>query len=329
MTVKPQGGKMGNSRSRKRIQGDDFSFPPKERKQPLPWSAPKPREEDPEAPERVRRILESSSYRRADQDPDLLKRDELRPTRLELEFLKPELILEEHGIRGTIVVFGGTRIIEPSAAKQKLERAKKALSEHPRIPELEHRVEVAERILTLSYFYDVARELGQMVGRAGNGPNDCRLVIVTGGGPGLMEAANRGAYDVGAKSVGLNISLPQEQFPNPYITPELCFQFRYFGLRKMHFLLRAKAMVAFPGGYGTLDEIFETLCLIQTRKIKPVPVILVGEQYWRQAFDVEFLAAVGTIDPEDAELFNFAENAEEIWKIISDWYAQSGEGLFS
>ena len=320
---------MGDLKSKKRIPKENASFPPQERKQPLPWSAPKSREEDPEAPERVRRILENPSYRRADQDPDLLKRDELRPTRLELEFLKPELILEEHGIRGTIVVFGGTRVIEPAAARAKVERARKALAEHPRIPELEHRLEVAERILAKSHYYDVARELGRIIGQAGNGPDDCRLAIITGGGPGLMEAANRGAYDAGAKSVGLNISLPQEQFPNPYITPELCFQFRYFGLRKMHFLLRAKAMVGFPGGYGTFDEIFETLCLIQTRKIKPVPVILVGEQYWRRAFDVEFLAAEGTIDPEDAELFTFAETAEQIWKIISDWYAQSSEGLFS
>ena len=170
-------------------------------------------------------------------------------------------------------------------------------------------------------YYKLTQKLGGALANAG-------FTVLTGGGPGLMEAANRGAYDVGAKSVGLNISLPQEQFPNPYITPELCFQFRYFGLRKMHFMFRAKAMVAFPGGYGTLDEIFETLCLIQTRKIKPVPVILVGEEYWRRAFDVAFLAAEGTIDPEDAELFNFAETAEQIWTIITDWYAQSREGLF-
>jgi uncharacterized protein (TIGR00730 family) len=319
---------MKDSKGRKFILQDNGSFSPPERKQPLPWSAPKPREEDPDAPERIRRIMENPSYRRADQDLDFLKRDELRPTRLELEFLKPELTLEEFGVRGTIVVFGGTRIIEPAAAKLKVDRARKALAEHPRIPELEHRLDVAERILAKSHYYDVARELGRIVGRAANCQDDCRLVIVTGGGPGLMEAANRGAYDVGSKSVGLNVSLPQEQFPNPYITPELCFQFRYFGLRKMHFLLRAKAMVAFPGGYGTLDELFETLCLIQTRKIKPVPVILVGEEYWRRAFDVAFLAAEGTIDPEDAELFNFAETAEQIWKIITDWYEQSNEGLF-
>ncbi len=142
-----------------------------------------------------------------------------------------------------------------------------------------------------------------------------------------MEAANRGAYEVGAKSAGLNIALPHEQFPNPYITPELCFQFRYFGLRKMHFMMRAKAFVAFPGGYGTLDELFEALCLIQTRKIDPLPVVLVGEDYWRRAFDAEFLAAEGTIDPEDTELFNFAETADQIWKGICAWYEKLGEPL--
>jgi uncharacterized protein (TIGR00730 family) len=285
-------------------------------------------EDDPDAPERIKRIMENSSFRRADQDLDLLKRDELRPTRLQLEFLKPELILAEHRICGTIVVLGGTRVIEPAAARRNVERARKALELHPQIPELKNRLVVAERILAKSPYYDVARELGRIVGMAGEGPGDCRLAIVTGGGPGLMEAANRGSHDMGAKSVGLNISLPKEQCPNSFITPELCFQFRYFGLRKMHFHLRAKAMVAFPGGYGTLDELFETLCLIQTGKTKPVPVILVGEKYWRRVFDIEFLAAEGTIDAKDAELFTYAEKAEEIWKTICDWYRQNGEGLF-
>ena len=186
---------------------------------------------------------------------------------------------------------------------------------------------VTERILAKSHYYEVARELGRIVGRAGQREAGCRLIVVTGGGPGLMEAANRGAYEVGAKSAGLNIALPHEQFPNPYITPELCFQFRYFGLRKMHFMMRAKAFVAFPGGYGTLDELFEALCLIQTRKIKPLPVVLVGEQYWRRAFDAEFLAAEGTIDPEDTELFCFAETADQIWKAICAWYDDLGEPL--
>ena len=209
----------------------------------------------------------------------------------------------------------------------RVERARRALEQHPNIPELEHRLAVAERILAKSHYYDVARELGRIVGQAGESPKGGRLAVVTGGGPGLMEAANRGAYDVGAKSVGLNIFLPHEQYPNPYITPDLCFQFRYFALRKMHFMLRAKALVAFPGGYGTLDELFETLCLVQTRKMKPVPIILVGEEYWRKVINVEFLAQEGTIDPEDAELFFFAETAEEIWDGITGWYERAGEPL--
>jgi uncharacterized protein (TIGR00730 family) len=320
---------MGNGKNKKSPSEKKHPPTPEKRHEELPWARPKPAEDDPEAPERVRRIMNHPSFRRADQDLDLLKRDELRPARLMLEFIKPELILREHGIGGTIVVLGGTRILEPSAAWHRLERARRALEQHPHIPELKHRLAVAERIAANSRYYEVARELGRIVGKSGKGPGDNRLVIVTGGGPGLMEAANRGAYDVGARSVGLNISLPEEQFPNPYVTPELCFQFRYFGLRKMHFHHRAKATVAFPGGYGTLDELFETLCLIQTRKIKPIPVVLVGEEYWRRVFDVEFLVSEGTIDPEDAELFSFAETAEEIWKIITDWYSQTGESLFS
>jgi len=320
---------MENGRRKKQGSEKTSPIPPDHRRQQLPSSVPKSLEEDPDAPERVRQIMGHPSFRRADQDPDLLKRDELRPLRLQLEFQKPDLILAEQGICATIVVLGATRIVEPGAARNRVERARIALEQHPQIPELKHRLAVAERILAKSHYYDVARELGRLVGRAGQGPGDCRLAIVTGGGPGLMEAANRGSYDVGAKSVGLNISLPEEQYPNPYITPDLCFQFRYFGLRKMHFHHRAKAVVAFPGGYGTLDELFETLCLVQTRKIKPVPVILVGEQFWRRVFDVEFLAAEGTIDPEDAELFVFGETAEEIWKIIRGWYERRGESLFA
>jgi uncharacterized protein (TIGR00730 family) len=306
---------------------DDPPYPPLERKQPLPWSEPKSNQEDPNAPERVRRIMASPSYRRADCDLDFLQRDEVRPSRLQLEFLKPEVFFEEQGVGDTIVVFGGTRIVEPAVARLKVEQARQALEQNPRDPTLQNRLAVSERILAKSHYYEVARELGRIVGRAGQRTRDCRLIVITGGGPGLMEAANRGAYEVGAKSAGLNIALPYEQFPNPYITPELCFQFRYFGLRKMHFMMRAKALVAFPGGYGTLDELFGALCLIQTRKIKPLPVVLVGEQYWRRVFDVEYLAAEGTIDPEDTELFCFAETADQIWKIICEWYEQIGERL--
>jgi uncharacterized protein (TIGR00730 family) len=167
------------------------------------------------------------------------------------------------------------------------------------------------------------------VGESGDGALDCRLVVMTGGGPGIMEAANRGAFDAGAKTVGLNIDLPHEQYPNPYISPELCFRFRYFALRKMHFLQRAKALVAFPGGFGTMDELFETLTLIQTRTIKPVPIILIGRQYWGRAIDFEFLLDEGVIDSEDRDSFWIAETAEEAWQGILDWHEQCGEPLFA
>ncbi len=301
-----------------------FSGPSRYRQQPLPSSAPKSPEVDPGAPERVRKIMASPTFRRADQDLDFLQRDELRPSRLQLEFLKPELLFQEHGIESTIVVFGGTRIPEPLAAQQRVDQARQALDQYPEDLELKRQLGVAERILAKSQYYEVARDFGRVVGRAGQWTGNPHFVVMTGGGPGLMEAANRGAYEVGAKSVGLDIFLPNEQFPNPYITPELCFLFRYFALRKMHFVLRAKAFVAFPGGYGTLDELFEVLCLIQTRTIKPLPVVLVGEEYWRQVFNVDFLAAEGTIDPEDKELFIYAETAQQIWSRISDWYIHDG-----
>ena len=188
---------------------------------------------------------------------------------------------------------------------------------------------ITERILAKSHYYEVAREFGRLVAVSNHGAHKKHTVIVTGGGPGMMEAANRGACDVGAKSVGLNINLPHEQFPNPYITPDLCFRFHYFALRKMHLLLRAKALVAFPGGYGTLDELFEVLTLIQTRKLKPFPIVLVGETYWRRAVDLDFLVDEGAIDPEDRELFWFAESATEIWEGILHWYEMAGEALVS
>ena len=173
----------------------------------------------------------------------------------------------------------------------------------------------------------MARRFGQIVGTAGEQAIGGRIMIMTGGGPGIMEAANRGAHDVGAESVGLNITLPREQYPNPYVTPELCFSFHYFAMRKLHFLMRARALVAFPGGYGTLDELFEVLSLAQTRKIAPVPVILIGESYWRRAFDPEFLVDEGVIEPEDRDLLWFAESAEDAWRDILDWYEAVGRPL--
>jgi uncharacterized protein (TIGR00730 family) len=300
---------------------------PHSRREPLPGHQPKAAEEDPDAPRRVAAILASPSYRPADQDVDFLNRDDTRGPRLQLDYFKAELLLEQHGVVHTVVVFGSTRIAEPTAARRKLAQLRDALGRDPDDPELLHRVAVAERIHAKSHYYDVARELGRLVGNAGRGPDDCRVVIMTGGGPGMMEAANRGAFDVGAKSVGLNITLPHEQYPNPYVTPDLCFRFHYFALRKLHFLLRAKALVAFPGGYGTFDELFETLTLVQTRKIQPVPVVLVGESYWRRAVNFDFLVDEGVIEPEDRELFSFAETAQEIWDRIVGWYDAVGEPL--
>lgn len=306
-------------------------IPPQHHKryEPLPWQRPKPPEEDPNAPLRIEALLASPSYQQADHDVDFLNRDDTRGLRLQLDYLKPELFLKKFGIVHTIVVFGSTRISEPAAAQRRVGLLRQALSEDPDNKQLQHRLAIADRVLAKSHYYEKAREFSRLVGNAGGGPADSRIVVMTGGGPGIMEAANRGAYDLDAKSVGLNINLPHEQYPNPYITPDLCFRFHYFALRKLHFLLRAKALVAFPGGYGTFDELFETLTLIQTRKIKPLPVVLVGEEYWRQAFDVDFLVEEGAIDPEDRELFWYAETAQEIWDGILHWYEVSGEPLFS
>jgi hypothetical protein len=299
---------------------------PDRRQQPLPWQRPKPADEDPDAPSRTGAILASPSYVLAEQDQAFLARDEARGVRLQMEYLKPETLLTEHAIRDTIVVYGSTRIAEPAAARRNVETLRQALEHDRGNSILIRKLAVAERILAKSRYYEIAREFGRLVGSScDNDGASSKLVIMTGGGPGIMEAANRGAFEVGAKSVGLNIDLPHEQYPNPYITPELCFRFHYFALRKMHFLHRAKALVAFPGGFGTMDELFEVLTLVQTRKIKPVPVVLVGEEYWRRAVDVGFLADEGVIDDEDRELFWFAETASEIWDSILLWYDACGE----
>ena len=300
---------------------------PYKRREALPWQMPKATEEDPEALQRVQAILNSPSYRRADNDVEFLAQDGVRGVRLQLDYLKPELLLQQHKIHRTIVVFGSTRICEPAAAMRKVQALRALLAADAKNDELQRQLEIAERIQAKSHYYEVAREFGRLVGAANHGAREHHTAVITGGGPGVMEAANRGAFDAGAKSVGLNISLPHEQYPNPYVTPELCFSFHYFALRKLHFLLRAKALVAFPGGYGTFDELFEVLTLIQTRKIKPIPVVLVGEAYWRRAVDIDFLVDEGVIDSEDRELFWFAETAEEIWNGILHWHDASGEPL--
>jgi len=262
----------------------------------------------------------SPSYRLAFADPEFLLREELRPVRLQLELLKPELILQEHRIESTIVVFGSSRIPAPEEAEGELARAEELCRKCPDDPEAAAALRRAQRRVARLRWYEEARRFAQLVSRAGQRDGPKRFVVVTGGGPGIMEAANRGAHEVGAESIGLNITLPHEQVPNRWITPELSFQFHYFALRKMHFMLRARALVIFPGGYGTLDELFETLCLIQTRKARRIPVLLFDEAYWRRVIDFEVLVEEGMIDPEDAELFRYVETAEEAWEVIRRHY---------
>jgi hypothetical protein len=271
--------------------------------------------------------MKSPGYRLAEQDVEFLGSDAMRGARLQLEYEKPELLFEEHAIAHTIVVFGSTRICEPGTARRNLEALREALAAKPGDAEVARRLAVAERILAKSHYYDVARAFGRLVGEAGRGPGSACVAVMTGGGPGMMEAANRGSFDVGAKSVGLNIDLPHEQYPNPYVTPDLCVRFHYFALRKLHFVMRAKALVAFPGGFGTLDELFEILTLVQTRKMKPVPIVLVGEAFWRRAVDFDFLLDEGVIAQEDRALFWFAETAEEIWRGILHWHEAAGKPL--
>ena len=297
------------------------------RREPLPWEEPKPEVDDPQAPERIRELLASPTYRQADKDLEFLESEDTRGVRLQIDYLKPELTLRRRGVEHTIVVFGSTRIAEPAAAARRVSELKEQLESSPGDVELERLLAIAERLHAKSRYYDVARELGRLVGKCGNDGSDCRLLLMTGGGPGIMEAANRGAHDVGALSVGLNIALPREQFPNPYISAELCFRFHYFAMRKLHFLLRARALVAFPGGYGTFDEVFETLTLVQSRTIAPVPVVLVGEEYWRRAVDFDLLVDEGVIEREDRGLFWFAESAEDVWSSILAWHEQRGTPL--
>jgi len=298
------------------------------RKQPLPERSPKSPHEDPTAPDRVAAILASTSYRTADRDPEFLAWDAVRGIRLEIDYQKAELLLERYGVKHTVVVFGSTRLAEPRAAASKVAALESRLAEAPDDAELARRLAVARRQQDKSRYYDEARSFGRLVGASSPLASGEHLVVMTGGGPGIMEAANRGASDAGAKTVGLNITLPHEQYPNPYVTPELCFSFHYFAIRKLHFLQRACALVAFPGGFGTLDELFETLTLIQTRKMPAVPVVLVGRSYWERVFDVDFLVSEGTIDPEDRDLFGYAESGAEAWDIICHWHAAAGTPHF-
>jgi uncharacterized protein (TIGR00730 family) len=278
--------------------------------------------EDAEAAERAVDTPQtrSSSSRLAFADTDFLLRSELRSVRLQLEFLKPELVQLDEGIHATVVVFGSARIPDAQTAAQQLQEAEQRVGANPQDERLLRELAIARRVLHNSRYYDEARKLGGLIAQANQAVEKCDLVVMTGGGPGIMEAANRGALEAGGKTIGLNIVLPFEQRPNAYITPELCFHFHYFAIRKMHFLKRARALVACPGGYGTLDELFDTLTLIQTGKIEPVPVLLMGCEYWRRVINFEALVEEGAISEEDLKLFSYVDSAEEAWEIISDSY---------
>ena len=267
--------------------------------------------EDPQPP-----LTESPAYLRPDQDLEFLTKDELRAVRLQLDWLKPEILQQEEGIASTIVVFGSARLPEPAKAQASLAVAEAELTKHPNDSERLQQMTIARYQLHLARYYDEAREFGRLVSATCQLDGRCDYVVVTGGGPGIMEAGNRGAFDAGAKSVGLNISIPREQTPNPYITPSLCFQFHYFAIRKMHFLNRAKALVAFPGGFGTLDELFETLTLLQTKVINGITIVLMGKEFWEKLINWQMFVDSGLISPQDLSLFHYAETAQEAWDLI-------------
>ena len=257
--------------------------------------------------------LHADSNRLAFADPEFLFRPEVRGIRFQLELLKPELGQSEQGIEHTVVVYGSARFVAPDEAAEQLTQAQ-ASGDGAAIA-------LAERAVRNGVYYEQARQFSRLVAEHSNRQiPENRLFICTGGGPGIMEAANRGAHDVGAPTIGLNIVLPHEQSGNRFITPTLNFKFHYFALRKMHFMMRAKALVAFPGGFGTMDELFEVLTLVQTGKAKPVPIVLFGSDYWKRFINFEVLVEEGTISPEDLSLFRYVDNAEEAWCLVRDFY---------
>ena len=257
--------------------------------------------------------LQPDSYRLAFADPEFLLRPETRGIRFQLELLKPELALTAAGVHSTVVVYGGARFVAPEIAQEQLAAAQASGDTQA--------LALAERALRTSRYYQASRDFARIVATYSlRQPQEEKLFICTGGGPGVMEAANRGAADVDVPSVGLNIALPHEQSANPYVTPELTFKFHYFALRKMHFLMRARALVAFPGGFGTLDELFEVLTLVQTRKARPVPIVLFGRDYWSRLLNLDMLVDEGAIAPEDLALYEVVDTPEEAWEVIRAFY---------
>ena len=257
--------------------------------------------------------LQPDSYRLAFADPEFLLRPETRGIRFQLELLKPELALTAAGVHSTVVVYGGARFVAPEIAQEQLAAAQASGDTQA--------LALAERAVRTSRYYQASRDFARIVATYSlRQPQEEKLFICTGGGPGVMEAANRGAADVDVPSVGLNIALPHEQSANPYVTPELTFKFHYFALRKMHFLMRARALVAFPGGFGTLDELFEVLTLVQTRKARPVPIVLFGRDYWSRLLNLDMLVEEGAIAPEDLALYEVVDTPEEAWEVIRAFY---------
>jgi len=283
----------------------------------IDWSQ---RVNDQSLEDRLNEIINHHSYELAYFDREYISREDLRPLRLELELLKPEMLLEEANIQSTVVVFGGTQVVPGDVADERIAKAESVLKASPNDENAKREMAIANQVKLNSRFYDECREFSQIVSTHNKKYDDGEFVIKTGGGPGIMEAANRGAYDVDSPSIGLNITLPFEQVPNPYVTPGLCFQFNYFAIRKMHFLLRAKALVCFPGGFGTLDELFTTLTLRQTERMQAIPIILYAEDYWKSIINFKFLADQGVIRDEHLELFQFANSPQETWKIITDYH---------
>ena len=261
-------------------------------------------------------IINSDSYKSAYEDTGFLIRNEMRGVRMLLEITKPDLILEENKILSTIIVFGGASIKEESKTNEGIDNIKKLIKKDPKSNMLKSNLKRLENLLILSHYYESAREFSKLASITNQNKNCNSHVIVTGGGPGIMEAANRGAFEANCKSIGLNISLPNEQIPNAFITPGLCFKFNYFALRKIHFVMRSIAAVFFPGGFGTLDELFELLTLRQTGMKNKIPIILFGREYWDKVINFEYLADIGLISDKDLNLFEYADTALEAWEII-------------
>ena len=259
---------------------------------------------------RINQQTQSKSYKLAFQDTDFLLREDLRPVRFQLELLKPELLLDEARIKSTFVFYGSARIPSPDKAQALIDAA---TTDREKL--------IARNLAAKAKYYDVARELANHAAQFPANEAGCHhFVVCSGGGPSIMEAANRGAADAGAQTIGMNIVLPHEQYPNRYVTPELNFQFHYFALRKMHFLLRARALAVFPGGFGTLDELFELLTLVQTKKMNPIPILLYGREFWNKIVNFEGLVEEGVIAPADLDLFHWVETAQEGWEIVRDFY---------